>query len=96
MQPLHRLVDRHRRLVRDDRAIAINLVIFAVGLLAGAALIVIFDEPISMMIEQGQANSSSDAAGEGWFYLEEAWFAFPLLVVGLSTLQLIAAAAFRR
>lgn len=96
MRLLDRFIEHQRAFARDDRAIAINLMLFALSLLVGAALIMLFSEPIDMVVNETAANTDSTAATKGTGYVSDSWDAFPLAVIAFGTLQLIAAAAFRR
>jgi len=80
----------------DNRGMALNLIVFVVTILLGAAFIVLLDDPINQMISQGQSSTSTAEASSGWRYIEQGWQAFPLAVMLLGLLQLIVAANFER
>lgn len=77
-----------------DRAIAIDMIKFFVGILTAAALLIVLGDPFSEVFAQSAGTGHEDVEA-GRQYVQQAWSAAPVVAVLFALLALIVAAAFR-
>lgn len=80
----------------DERGIALNLLVFIVGLIIAAGMVIVLNEPMQIIIDQGQTQTSSADAQQGWEWIDLAWQAFPLAALILATIGFFADTQFFR
>lgn len=69
-----------------------GLIIYGFGLILGALLLVILNQPFEMMLSQAGQHTSSTAAETGQRYMERIWGAMPLVIMAISGFGIIARA----
>lgn len=81
---------------RERAALARSIIIFFVGLAAAGLLIAVLNDPFQTMTATSADMTTSSEAAQGRQWITAFWDGLPFIVVFLSFLQLLAAAAAER
>jgi len=81
---------------RERAALARNIFIFFGGLAAAGLFLAVLNGPFETIMATGAETATSPEAAQGQSYINSFWDALPFIIVFLSLVQLLGAAAAER
>lgn len=83
------------RFAGDDRAQSFTYLIAAATIIIGAAIVTVFDQPVTDMTNYASDQCITANCTTGVSNVQTAWTWFPFVVVGMVLMMIIAASVFQ-